>query len=102
MIYAERLINHLRKEKGEGKDKMQENTEEQGIVREDNVSSISDAEVCSSLHLFQHFSSISLEKLKLLFCALCSSKSCYELLEMQPRYIVHCLAVGINISDMIV
>jgi len=25
MIYAERLINHLRKEKGEGKDKMQEN-----------------------------------------------------------------------------
>jgi len=26
--YAERLINHLWKEKGEGKDKMQENTEE--------------------------------------------------------------------------
>ena len=60
--YAERLINHLGKEKGEGKDKMQENTEEQGLVREDNVSSISDAEVCSSFHLFQHFSSISLEK----------------------------------------
>jgi hypothetical protein len=28
---------------------MQENTEEQGLVREDNVSSISHAEVCSSL-----------------------------------------------------
>jgi hypothetical protein len=41
---------------------MQENTEEQGLVREDNVSSISDAEVCSFLHLFQHFSSFSLEK----------------------------------------
>lgn len=61
----ERHINHLGKEKGEGKDKkMQENTDEQGLQREDNVSSISDAEVCSSLHLFQHFPPLSVEKKK--------------------------------------
>lgn len=60
---------------------MQNNTEEQGLLREDHVSSTSDAEVCSSLPFpcSSIFPTFLLKKKETVFCALCSSQSCYEL-----------------------